>query len=130
MEVRGEWEHSEEVRGFSMERRLLLRCGRVKAYHPDGHILCRGPCIETTIPVFAGMSGAPVALLAADDTPISPFGVVSHDPETSHGDKWDRSAAGASIVALLSPRMSFDGPDGQRKTILRLNSTLASFKTT
>ena len=34
---------------------IIARSGYVTAIHPEGHLLCRGPCVETSIPVFGGM---------------------------------------------------------------------------
>lgn len=84
----------------TISRQLLLRTGRVTAYHPEGYGLVRSACIETTIPIFRGMSGAPVMRFGAGE-PKLPFGVMSFDPETE--DKWNRSVHGHSIIALIRP---------------------------
>lgn len=42
---------------FDFQRQLIMRGGRITAVHPQGHRLCNGPCVETSIPVFPGMSG-------------------------------------------------------------------------
>jgi hypothetical protein len=95
-------ERNGDEQQFTLARRLVLRAGRVKALHMDGHILCRGPCIETTIPVFGGMSGGPVFRVPEHDgQDIVPFGLVSSDPEEPVSVKNDRSRAGASILSLL-----------------------------
>lgn len=100
-------------------RQLLLRCGRVTAYYPDGYALCRSACIETTIPIFPGMSGAPVMKFGGGS--ILPFGVMSFDPDTVPADKWDRSVPGHSIVPLIEPVIELS-PSGQRSTMLTLES--------
>lgn len=88
------------TQSFRLRRRIVLRAGRVVAHHLHGHLLCRGPCIETSIPIAGGMSGAPAMRL--DPTgPIEVFGVVCSDPEDSIESKNDRSKRGGSIIALL-----------------------------
>lgn len=106
---------------FQISRQLILRCGKVTNIHLEGHILCRGPCIETSIPVFSGMSGGPVMVLGKGGEPIKPFGLVSSDPDDDESTKNDRSVSGSSIAALLQPKVKFDA-EGQRKVILQLNS--------
>lgn len=92
---------------------LFLRRGYVKEVYPDGHLLCRGPCLETTIPVFGGMSGGPVMRLGADGQRMMPFGIVSSDAE-GETDKNDPSVAGSLIVALL-PIKAKPLPNGQQE---------------
>jgi hypothetical protein len=99
-------------------RQLLLRAGRVTAYHPEGYSLCRTPCIETSIPIFPGMSGAPV-MKVSPGGPMLPFGVMSFDTEQEPGEKWDRSIPGRSIVPLIRPVIELS-PTGQRSTMLTL----------
>lgn len=106
---------------FHVSRQLILRCGKVTNIHLGGHILCRGPCIETSIHVFPGMSGSPVMILGKGGEPIKPFGLVSSDPDDNEVIKNDRSVAGSSIVALLQPKVKFDA-EGRRNAILQLNS--------
>jgi hypothetical protein len=75
-------EQNGDEQRFQLARRLVLRAGRVKAIHMDGHILCRGPCVETTVPVFGGMSGGPVFRVPEQNgEAIVPFGLISTDPE-------------------------------------------------
>lgn len=88
-------------RQFKMGRRLVLRVGRVIASYPNGHRLCRGPCIETTVPVYSGMSGGPVFSFGNPGDPIRPFGLVCSDPDQDGPVKRDRSQAGSSIISLL-----------------------------
>jgi hypothetical protein len=64
----------------TLQRRLVYRTGSVTAIHPDGHILCRGACVQTTIPVFDGMSGGPAFLVSEPGTPIVPFGSYRTTP--------------------------------------------------
>ncbi len=88
-------------RQFKMARRPVLRVGKVIASYPNGHRLCRGPCIETTVPVYSGMSGGPVFSFGNPGAPIRPFGLVCSDPDLDGPVKQDRSQAGSSIIALL-----------------------------
>lgn len=100
---------------FSISRRLVLRKGFVTQAFPEGHILCRGPCIETTIPVFPGMSGGPVMRLGNAGEPMMPFGVISSDPEVPLEQKNNRLVAGNSIVAVLNATVNLQ-ESGVRKT--------------
>lgn len=109
---------------LTIRRRLVLRCGRVSAFYPDGHALCRGPCIETTIPVFPGMSGGPAMRLGQGGMPMQPFGLVSSDPDEP-SDKSDRSLTGHSIIPLIRSVVEVRAGVGQRKTLLRLDSAIS-----
>lgn len=84
----------------SLTRRPVCRVGRVLAVHPDGTRLCRGPCIETSIPVYSGMSGG-IAALYTPDKPARAFGFVCSDPDEDTIAKQDRSIAGRSLIAKL-----------------------------
>lgn len=86
---------------FTMARRPVLRVGKVIASYPNGHRLCRGPCIETTVPVYSGMSGGPAFSFRNPGDPIRPFGLVCSDPDPDGPVKQDRSQAGSSIISLL-----------------------------
>ncbi|MCP2518458.1 serine protease [Achromobacter mucicolens] len=88
-------------RQFKVARKPVLRVGRVVASYPKGHRLCRGPCIETTVPVYSGMSGGPVFAFGSSGAPIRPFGLVCCDPDLDGPLKQDRSRAGSSIISLL-----------------------------
>jgi len=122
METLSDERHGEEQK-VTLARRLVLRAGRVKVLHLDGHILCRGPCIETTIPVFAGMSGGPV--FQVSDQAITPFGIVCSDPDEPVALKNDRSRAGSSIISLLRHEIAND-TDEERKVLFKLaNVSLA-----
>ncbi|AYR23559.1 S1 family peptidase [Herbaspirillum rubrisubalbicans] len=90
----------ESCRRFVLKQRPILRVGTVVEHYPNGHRLCNGPCIETTIPVYSGMSGGPVFAFAMDG-PIRPIGLVCSDPDLDGPDKENRTKSGSSIVALL-----------------------------
>jgi hypothetical protein len=105
---------------LTLEHRVVIRTGRIKEYYPDGHLLCRGPCVETSIPVFGGMSGGPVMLFEPGKS-IMPFGLVSSDPE-DETDKNDRSQSGRLIVALLPIKVT-KLDSGQQEVELNLTLT-------
>lgn len=106
---------------FTAKSRLILRAGRIKGVHSEGHILCRGPCVETTIPVFGGMSGGPVFRIPKTERgeiALKPFALISHDPDESSKEKNDRSLEGSSVAALLpitSVKKTLDGQQVQLK---------------
>lgn len=97
---------------YELVRRLLLREGRISAVYPDGHELCRAPCVVTTIPMFPGMSGGPVALGGNSRQEMKPFGVISHDPNDGRN-KYDRSLEGYSVVPLVRPEIQVLGDKKQ-----------------
>jgi hypothetical protein len=106
---------------FRAGRRLAFRIGRVTNVCPDGTGLLRGPCIETSIPVFEGWSGGPAVLRPGAGREIIPFGFISHDAEAPAEVKMDRSKPGNAIISLLPLRVSDD--DGVSRTVqLRLDN--------
>jgi Trypsin-like peptidase domain len=46
-----------------IQRQLVLRLGKIEQVHLQGSHLVKAPCVETTIPVYGGMSGGIVARL-------------------------------------------------------------------
>lgn len=94
-----------------ISRRLVFRAGTVRALHPDGHALVRSPCIETSIPVYAGMSGGLAFLMPERDQEMIVFGLISSDPDEPEELKRDRSRAGASIIAMLPMNITNDTAD-------------------
>jgi hypothetical protein len=105
-----------------MQRRLIIRIGVVEAVHPSQHYMLKAPCIETTIPVFSGMSGGPVARFGANGTQIQPFGFVSHSPDPQP--LYDRSQSGHSICALLQATKT---PLGEKKQEIQMPMTFWGF---
>jgi hypothetical protein len=91
---------------FTISRRIVLRRGYVRQVHEQGHILCRGPCVETTIPVLAGMSGGP-AFLDKEDEQMKVFGLISTDDKAS-ASLVDKTVPGSAILALLPCEISND----------------------
>lgn len=103
-----------------IQRRAILRVGRVLNLHPEGHSLVRGPCIETSIPVFGGMSGGPVFLLPERGMELVPFALISSDPKEPDEVKNDRSQAGSSIMAMLPLRLVSEDEDKTKHFGIRL----------
>jgi len=103
----------------------VLRCGLVTNFFSEGHILCRGPCVETSIPVFFGMSGGLVARLGKGGEAIKPFGLISSDLDVDQVNKNNRSIPGTSIIALLGTTFHLNAV-GQEQTILRLNEAFTA----
>ncbi len=113
-------------RRITISQRLVMRVGRVMAHHVT-HVWCRGPCLETSIPIFSGMSGGLVSRFA-EGAPIRAFGVASHDPEPADpSDKRNRELAGSSIVARLDAQV--ESIDANTNSVL-LRLAHARFQTT
>jgi hypothetical protein len=100
---------------YGLSRRLVLRAGRVKAIHTEGHALCRTPCIEITAPVFPGMSGGPAFTLGLGDEAIAPFGVISTGIDLIEAMN-DPSHVGSTFVSLLPIEIVGD-PNAQNRPI-------------
>ncbi|KAB1071207.1 trypsin-like peptidase domain-containing protein [Methylobacterium planeticum] len=110
---------------LTVGRRLALRVGTVTAHHPEGHLLCRGPCIETTVPAFGGMSGGP-AFIYARDTTVRPFGLISSDQRDDDDPaKNDRSIPGSAILALLPIRIENQG-GGKQEVFFTIDKLLSA----
>lgn len=100
-------QHSESSSSFAISRRPMMRVGTVKNYHPNGLGLCGGPCIETTIPVFPGMSGGPVFRYVPDTLPAA-LGLVCYDLDSIDQNKNNRSLEGHSVFAKLPVHFTSD----------------------
>ena len=111
---------------FKYSQQMLFRKGTITNYFPEGHILCRGPCIETSIPVISGMSGGPVFGVVGEGQPIKPFGLISSGPEDENSDPHDRTKPGQSIIALLKP--DFEKEAGNSIQKLRFEIGNAQFE--
>ena len=125
MSVENEVRDGKGFESFQIRHQLVMRCGRVSAIHLDGQRLCKGPCVETTIPVFPGMSGGPVFLAGTHEGPMRPFGLISSDPTDEASNKSDRSVPGSSIVPLIGAQVTMTG-DGRSTTLLRLNDAIGA----
>ncbi|WP_202731581.1 S1 family peptidase [Achromobacter xylosoxidans] len=89
----------------TLSRQLMFRAGRVLAHYPTGQRLCKGPCIETSIPVFSGMSGGPLVRFNTEG-PMVVCALVSSDPDPDGDDKNNRDIEGRSIFAALPVRVT------------------------
>jgi hypothetical protein len=84
-----------------IERRLILRVGRVTAVQSDAPMIS-GHSVETTIPVFGGMSGGPAFIWREWNERPTAFGFVSSDPEEFSVDvKNDFAIPGRSTIGVL-----------------------------
>jgi Trypsin-like peptidase domain len=111
----------QEGLSFLMKRRATMRIGKVLGVFPDGERLCRGPCIETSIPVFHGMSGGPVLYFDSLGA-MRVFGFVCADPDEDGPSKQDRSVAGRSLVAKVPCKSVTHTEDGKREIELELHN--------
>lgn len=84
----------------TIQRQLLMRVGRVEETFPKRHVMLKGPCIQTSIAIFSGMSGGFVAKWSGPGTTIKPFAFISHAPEPQPSE--DRSQSGHSMAAKLN----------------------------
>lgn len=107
---------------WHIQRRATFRVGRILKLHPEGCSLARGSCVETSIPVFGGMSGGPVFLLPERGMEFVPFALISYDPEEPDEVKNDRSKAGSSIMAVLPLEFDSEDKDNKRHFKIRLNN--------
>jgi hypothetical protein len=114
---------SERADEFQVTRRPVIRVGRVTNVFPDGHGLTRGPCVETTIPVYFGMSGGPAMHYDETGSKMRVFGFVTSDLDEDSPRKQDRSIAGRSIISKI-PCESIDVYTNQQQvTQLKMTPT-------
>ncbi|KJC52189.1 hypothetical protein UP06_03940 [Bradyrhizobium sp. LTSP857] len=92
----------ETLHSGQIARRLVMRVGLVEAVFPDGYYMLKGPCIETSVSIYSGMSGGAVARWRRDGN-IEPFAFISHAPEPQPLLERDKSghAMGSIINAIL-----------------------------
>jgi hypothetical protein len=81
----------------------------VSGLFPDGHVLVRGDCFESTIPVSPGMSGSPVLRYSGLGSPLEVVGILSSSVQREESAVLDRSIPGQSIAARLSPEVCAEG---------------------
>jgi hypothetical protein len=98
-----------------IERRLVLRVGRIESIHPEGDYLLKTPYVQTSIAVFSGMSGGIVARWTGESTQINPFGFISHapEPQPTH----ERSVSGQSVAAILKMEKTIISETSQKLVI-------------
>jgi len=111
-------QESNEKWSFELSQKPILRVGTVLNYYPNGTRLCRGACIETSIPVYSGMSGGLVCRYDSPGAPIRAIGLVCSDPDPDTEDKENRSIEGRSIIALLPCKIKME--DGKEKVKLKI----------
>ncbi|KGT75241.1 hypothetical protein MA20_34970 [Bradyrhizobium japonicum] len=102
-------------RTFTLNRRLITRVGTITEVFPDGQILLRSRCLQTTVPVFFGMSGGLAARWTGEDTQIEPFGFISHAPEPQPLE--DRSRSGDSVISIFDVKVSYEDEYRYRMTL-------------
>jgi hypothetical protein len=102
-EMKSTTDSNDSTRGI-MQRRLVIRIGRVEEVYPQGHYMLKAPCVQTSIAVFPGMSGGIVTRgwPYSPDSLIQPFAFISHsmtvdEPQATR----DRSISGRSFAAIL-----------------------------
>jgi hypothetical protein len=109
---------------YQMTTRVVLRVGKVTESHPSGHLLCRGQCVSTNIPVFPGMSGGPAIHFTPAGTSMEVFGLICSDSAfEGASSKNDRSVSGRSTVALLDRQVVLDS-SGSRSVQIRMEQAL------
>jgi hypothetical protein len=97
---------NDPTRGI-LQRRLVIRIGRVEEVYPQGHYMLKAPCVQTSIAVFSGMSGGIVSRgwPHSPDLPIQPFALISHSMTVDEPQATvDRSISGRSFAAILNMR--------------------------
>lgn len=86
---------------YAFSRSPVFRIGTVTHVHAEGHVLSSGACVETTIPVSPGMSGAPAFYLSKPEGPMTAFGLISSSLQNTSKDDIEKSTSGQSIVSIL-----------------------------
>jgi hypothetical protein len=110
---------------FVVTRTPIVRVGKVLDVFPEGHRLCRGPCFETSIPVYSGMSGSPV-FWYSPGAPLAAVGLVCSDPDEDGPHKNDRSRAGRSLVACLPVQRVSGSLEGKQELQISFTPTAGS----
>lgn len=101
-EVEGAKSSVEGAISTQIKHQTLTRVGRVLDVHAEGHLLCKGPCIEASMPVFGGMSGGPAFFLEEGSCEVQVFGLVCADMDVDCSDsKNDPMVIGRTTIALL-----------------------------
>ena len=114
----GDMEVNRDTRVYNRSRmqfRLVQRIGFLEEIHPDGQLLVRAPCIQTSIPVYGGMSGGLVARWPGHEKKVEAFAIVSHAPEPQP--IRDRLQSGHSVAALLNVKV-FPEPSGGSRAVI------------
>ena len=109
-EMKVESDPADSTKG-AMQRQLLMRFGRVEEVFPERHFMLKGPCIQTSIAIFSGMSGGLVARWSGGNTGIKPFALISHAPDPQPS--YDRSQSGHAMGSILNPKIRILGDKEQ-----------------
>lgn len=117
-------QQSAEPGFYQFELRVLVRTGKVVGLHPNGHLLCKAGCIESSIPVFPGMSGGPAFFFSAQERSIEVFGIICSDSAFEDGStKYDRSKSGQSTITLIDRAVDVD-EHGVRSVSFRMKDAI------
>lgn len=109
---------------FGFQLRVLVRTGKVTQAHPNGHLLCKASCLESSIPVFPGMSGGPAFFFSEQYRSIEVFGIICSDSVfLDESLKYDRSKPGQSTIALIDRTVEVD-EGGVRSVSFRMENAL------
>ena len=87
-----------------IQHRLVQRLGRVEGIYPDGYLLLKTPCVNTSISIFSGMSGGLVARWTENSRQIMPFAIISYAPEPQPS--YDRAESGRSVGSLIDATLT------------------------
>lgn len=101
MNITDEVQDSKGFESFKMSQRLILRRGKITRIYDDKHTLRNRSCIQTSIPVFGGVSGSPLFMMGESGPSMKPFALISSDSQVPYEIKYNRSVAGDSIAVLL-----------------------------
>jgi hypothetical protein len=113
---------NEPQRGI-MQRRLVVRLGRVEEVYPERYYMLKIPCVQTSVAVFSGMSGGMVLRGWPEPTGTPrPFALISRSlSEDDPQSLYDRSKSGRSFAATL-PIAVEALDDGQQMVRFNLNN--------
>lgn len=116
----------------TLESRLLVRIGRVTEIMEDG-IMMRGRQIETTIPVYAGMSGSPVFAWGryAEGPRVIGFLSSGDDDPTHHLVEAENFDLPGRSIARLLPQTTIGSIDERTTHELRfdhIDAVLGTFR--
>lgn len=96
---------SEGNRELKLSMEFVCRVGEVTGVYENGCSLVRGPCVTTTIPIYAGMSGGPAFVMNKQGEGVCVGLISAGDRDANHD---DTTVAGYSIVSLLQFDVSED----------------------
>jgi hypothetical protein len=95
-----------------LQRRVVVRGGKVIGVFPERSPLVKGPSVETSIAVFGGMSGGIACSFPEPNARLEAFGLISYSPGSEHLN--DRSVCGYTYVSLLQPTITSLGENRQK----------------